>query len=106
MNYRGPLANSYNSHKMASLGYSSSNRNINPQIQPLEKIPINVGRTKSVGTVGGISTPNTTDKKDQAAAFISRLKRDKHDRERQQKAMVDAKDQAFLSKLQQTLNNR
>ena len=44
------------------------------------------------------------EKQGQAAAFINRLKKDKLEREKQQKALVDAKDQAFLSKLQETLN--
>ena len=82
------------------MGYSSSNRNIGPNSELLANLKPLVSRTKSVGT----SSP--TKKQEQAAAFVNRLKKDKQEREMQQKAITDAKDQAFLSKLQETMNNR
>lgn len=82
------------------MGYSSSNRNIGPNSELLTNLKTLASRTKSVGT----SSP--TKKQEMAAAFVNRLKKDKQEREMQQKAITDAKDQAFLSKLQETMNNR
>ncbi len=48
----------------------------------------------------------TRSKKEQAKAFIKKLKKEKTERERQMKMMNDAKDEGFLAKLQQTLANR
>lgn len=58
------------------------------------------GRTRSVGE------PTPQDKKQQAEEFVKRLKKDKQEREAQHRMMTQAKDNEFLSKLQQTLNNR
>ena len=42
----------------------------------------------------------------EASAFIKKLKKDKADRERQYKMINEAKDAAFLTKLQETVANR
>jgi hypothetical protein len=65
--------------------------------------PINfrsAGRTRSVGE------PGPDEKKRQAEEFVRRLKKDKQEREQQQRMITQAKDNAFLSKLQETVANR
>ena len=53
-----------------------------------------------------VGTPQDLARKQEAENFIKRLKKEKAEREQNMKFMTDAKDNQFLKKLQDTLDQR
>lgn len=64
--------------------------------------PLDDGRTRSVGAV----EYGEKEQKKKAENFVKKMQREKAERERMHKMQMEAKDQAFLTKLRVTLDNR